>query len=74
MERTKIYKIEFIQDDDKLTVNSCNDGFDVLQIIGLLEYKKDDLLRQIKDSVNFDRKCFTVDGEVDITEKEVSEE
>lgn len=55
-------------------MNSWNNGFDVLQLIGLLERKKDDLLTQVRDSANFDRKCVTADGELDITKKEVVEE
>jgi hypothetical protein len=74
MEDVKIYKVEFILEGSKLTMNSHNDGFDVLQLIGLLERKKDDLLTQIRDSANFDRKCVTADGELDITKKEVVDE
>lgn len=74
MVNAKIYKVEFILEDNKLTMNSWNDGFDVLQLIGLLERKKDDLLTQVRDSANFDRKCVTDDGVLDITEKEVVEE
>jgi len=70
MANVKTCKIEFILEDNELTMNSWNDGFDVLQIIGLLERKKDDLLTQIRDSANFDRKCVTDDGVIDITEKE----
>ena len=74
MENVKTYWVEFILEDNKLTMNSHNDGFDVLQLIGLLERKKDDLLNQVRDSANFDRKCVTSDGELDITKKEVVDE
>ena len=41
-------------DDDRLGVKSQNDGFSSLELLGLLDLKRDDILRQIKGEVKPD--------------------
>lgn len=45
----KTFKMEVILDDNKMDMNTWNDGFNVLELIGIMERKKDDLLKQISE-------------------------
>ena len=66
----RYYKIEVFDNEGNITISAYNDGFNVLELIGLLESKKQDLLNQLKNQSEFER-TFKKDGtEYEIKEKE----
>lgn len=65
------FKLMMTQDDDgRITMEGCNEGFTASEIIGFLEIKKQDFIDQVTDtrSVRFKRTAV-VDGKAyDISE------
>lgn len=43
------YSLKFEDNGDTIRCDAKNDGFSILEMIGMLEVKKDDLMRQLKD-------------------------
>ena len=74
MSNIKTFRVEFVVENNELTVDSVNDGFTAIEAIGLLEYKKADILAQIQGPDNFSRKCVNKEGQLlGIEKKEVVE-
>lgn len=46
------YSLKFEDNGDTIRCDAKNDGFSILEMIGMLEVKKDDLMRQLKDKTN----------------------
>ena len=58
-------------DDGHITIEGSNDGFTVIELIGLFDLKKYDLLKQADRPTNYTRTAVGKDGTtVDISEKE----
>lgn len=74
MSDIKTFRVEFVVEDNELSVNSVNDGFTAIEVLGLLEYKKADIIAQIQGPDNFSRKCVNKEGQLlDIEKEEVVE-
>lgn len=53
------------------TFKTNNDGFDAVEIIGMLDMKKTDILNQINEYTKFERTVVDKDGNrIDISNKE----
>ena len=75
MNDIKTFRVEFVVENSELRVDSVNDGFTATEILGLLEYKKADIIAQIQGPDNFNRKCVNKEGQLlHIKKKEVVEE
>lgn len=70
MANVKTFKIEFILKGSELKADSVNDGFTAIEILGLLEYKKADIIAQIQEPDNFNRKCVNKEGQLLYINKE----
>ena len=67
----RTYRLEFIDTDNGITVTGENDGFNVLEIISMLELKKLDLIHQANESTKYARTVHLENGNiVNISEKE----
>lgn len=66
----RYYKIEVFDKGEKVTIQAYNDGFNTLELIGLLESKKQDLLNQLKNQSEFERTVKKDGNEYGIKEKE----
>ena len=67
----RAYHLDFIETDGKVTVIGENNGFNVLELISMLELKKLDLIRQANESTKYTRTVHLENGDiVDISEKE----
>ena len=74
MNGTKTFRVEFVVENNELRVDSVNDGFTAIEVLGLLEYKKADIIAQIQGPDNFSRKCVSKEGQMlGIEKKEVVE-
>lgn len=64
------YSLKFEDDGDTIRCDAKNDGFSILEMIGMLEVKKDDLMRQLKDKNEFTHKRISVppDDVLDVIE------
>ena len=56
--------------DDEIQINTKNQGLNPLEIIGALECKKDDIVRQMKYQLEFKRALVEDGKEFVITEEE----
>ncbi len=58
-------------DDEKSQMNSRNDGFSAMEILGILEFKRDDILSQMKGLIKPDKitRNMIVDQEQSSEEK-----
>jgi hypothetical protein len=51
----KKYKLEIeLTDEGKLNIHAVNEGFTPIELLGLLSWKKDDIVAQIKGSIEPD--------------------
>jgi hypothetical protein len=51
----KTYTLEItVDDENKMRVRSTNTGFSPLELLGLLDLKRDDVLRQVKGEIKPD--------------------
>lgn len=66
----RYYKIEVFDKGEKVTIQAYNDGFNTLELIGLLESKKQDVLNQLKNQSEFERTVKKDGTEYEIKEKE----
>ena len=64
MSDIKTFRVEFVIENNELRVDSVNDGFTAIEVLGLLEYKKADILAQIQGPDNFSRKCVNKEGQL----------
>lgn len=56
-------------DDGRLSIDTVNEGFNAIEIIGFLEAKKSDIINQINDASKYSRKVIDKNGnEVEITD------
>lgn len=58
--RTFVLKIKVDESKKEFTMESENDGFSSFELLGLIEYKRDDIARQIRGEIEPDtvsRKC-----------------
>lgn len=64
------YSLKFEDNGDTIRCDAKNDGFSILEMIGMLEIKKDDLMRQLKDKNEFTHKRISVppDDVLDVIE------
>lgn len=60
--------------DGTISIASENTGFDVLELLGILECKRQDIYKQAFQSTNFLRKAIYEDGSEQIIEKEKEEQ
>jgi hypothetical protein len=63
----KKYILEIKLDNEGLSCSTENDGFNVIELIGILEWKKNDIFKQIIDEIKPDmvsRKCIKDESEV----------
>lgn len=70
MSDVKTFRIEFVVENNELSVDSVNDGFTAIEVLGLLEYKKADIIAQIQGPDNFSRKCVNKEGQLLYIKKE----
>lgn len=70
MSDIKTFRVEFVVENNELSVNSVNDGFTAIEVLGLLEYKKADIIAQIQGPDNFSRKCVNKEGQLLYIKKE----
>lgn len=65
------FELVVTRNGDKWTFTTENDGFGAAEIIGILDMKKDDILKQINEFTDFKRTAIDKDGnKIDISEKE----
>lgn len=72
METSKHYILEITarEDGSNIEITSSNDGFTAFELIGFLDYKKNDLVCQLKDMIDTKRTARGYSGKVyDINEK-----
>ena len=64
------YFLKFEDNGETIQCDAKNDGFSILEMIGMLEVKKDDLMRQLKDKNEFTHKRISVppDDVLDVIE------
>lgn len=64
------YSLKFEDNGDTIRCDAKNDGFSILEMIGMLEVKKDDLMRQLKDKNKFTHRRIGVppDDVLDVIE------
>lgn len=64
------YSLKFEDNGDTIRCDAKNDGFSILEMIGMLEVKKDDLMRQLKDKNELTHKRISVppDDVLDVIE------
>lgn len=64
------YSLKFEDNGETIQCDAKNDGFSILEMIGMLEVKKDDLMRQLKDKNEFTHKRISVppDDVLDVIE------
>lgn len=62
------FHITFTINDEGLSIVSRNEGFTGLELIGLLDLKRDDLIKQIADPTQFTRTAVYDYGKKDIIE------
>ena len=58
----KKFSLTVTQDGDRVTIDCTNDGFYPLEIVGLLEWRKQDLMEQIQHPERYTRTVKTEDG------------
>lgn len=60
--------------DGTISIASENTGFDILELLGILDCKRQDIYKQAFRSTEFIRKAITEDGTELIVDKEDEEE
>lgn len=56
-------------DDGRINIDTINEGFGALEIIGFLEAKKGDIINQLNDASKYSRKVRDKNGnEIEITD------
>lgn len=74
-EKVKRFKVEFVECDGNLKITGENDGFSALEVVGLLEMKKEDIIDQVNHQTDYERTAHTADGRLlDISKKEGTDE
>ena len=65
------FKLIVTSENNRLTFKATNNGFNAIELVGILESKKLDILNQINDIHKFKRTVVDEDGnKIDISEKE----
>jgi len=62
---TKRYIIEVCKEEDRLTCKRTNDGFDIYELLGVLEMAKNDILKQFDSDTT---------EQIDVVKRQVVEE
>lgn len=65
----KEFILSFVEEDGTLNIGGENKGFSALELIGLLNLKLDDIVRQVNDSTKFERVVKTDDATMSIVDK-----
>lgn len=64
------FTMTVVDKKDKLHINTKNRGYNAFELLGILEIKKDDIMRQLKCESEFERILVEDGKEYVITEKE----
>lgn len=63
-------RVRMDEEAGRVDIDATNDGFNVFELIAILDLKKDDLIRQAQEPTKFTRTIKTPAGDKDISRKE----